>query len=165
MNVGLCIEMRSVSEHDGWRKRNVRVMRLLEKLFLPKRKAPFEDLDPGCWRGSCKLAVEDFQDVKLLVSLRRRQFSSVVSQCFSFEAKVYLFELQRRQCFRVGKTFEVGGRHATVAAIRAVFHQRWVATARRGDGNLVQAILSVASKWECFSTFSQCTFLKKTGEP
>ena len=32
---------------------------------FPKRKAPFEDLDPGCWRGSCKLVVEDFQDVVL----------------------------------------------------------------------------------------------------
>ena len=28
------------------------------------RKAPFEDLDPSCWRGSCRLVVEDFQGVK-----------------------------------------------------------------------------------------------------
>ena len=57
--------MRTISEHDGWSKRNVRVIRLLELLFFPERKAPFEDLDPSCWRGSCKLEVEDFQDVKL----------------------------------------------------------------------------------------------------
>ena len=65
-DVGLCNEMRTVSErYDWWRERDVRVMRLLELLFFPERKAPFEDLDPGCWRGSCKLVVEDFQDVKL----------------------------------------------------------------------------------------------------
>ena len=61
-NVGLCNETCTVSEHDGWRKRSVRVMRLLELLFLPKKRAPFEDLDPRCWSGSCKLMVEDFQD-------------------------------------------------------------------------------------------------------
>ena len=33
-------------------------------VVLPKkRKAPFEDLDPGFWGGSCNLEVEDFQDV------------------------------------------------------------------------------------------------------
>ena len=37
-NVGLCNEMRTVSEHDGWRTRNVRAMRLLELWFLPKRE-------------------------------------------------------------------------------------------------------------------------------
>ena len=64
---GLCNEMRTVSEYDWWRKRNVRVMRTLELLFFPERQAPFEDLDPGCWRrrGSCQLVVEDFQDAKL----------------------------------------------------------------------------------------------------
>ena len=31
----------------------------------PERKAPFEDLDPGCWRGSCQLEVVDFKDTKL----------------------------------------------------------------------------------------------------
>ena len=40
-------------------------MRLLELLFFPERQAPFEDLDPGCWRGSCQLVVEDFQEAKL----------------------------------------------------------------------------------------------------
>ena len=58
-NGGLCNKMRTVSEHDGWRKRNVRRIRLLELLLFPKRKAPFEGLDPGCWRGICKFEVED----------------------------------------------------------------------------------------------------------
>ena len=58
-------EMRTVSKHDGWRTRNVRVIRLLQLLFLPQRKAPLEDLDPGCWRESCELVVENFQDVIL----------------------------------------------------------------------------------------------------
>ena len=57
-NVGLCKEMRTVSEHDWWRMR-------MESLSFQMRKAPFEDLDPGRWRGSCQLAVEDFQDVVL----------------------------------------------------------------------------------------------------
>ena len=52
-------------EHDGRRKRNVRVVRQLDLLFFPKRKAPREDLDPSRWRGSCTLVLEDFQDVKL----------------------------------------------------------------------------------------------------
>ena len=30
-----------------------------------REKAPFEDIDPGCWRGSCSLVVEDFQDANL----------------------------------------------------------------------------------------------------
>ena len=62
---GLCNEMRTVSEYDWWRSRNVRVMRQLELSFFSEKKAPFEDLDPGRRRGSCKLVVEDFQDVKL----------------------------------------------------------------------------------------------------
>ena len=37
-NVGLCNEMRTVSEHDGWRKRNVRVIRLLELLFFERER-------------------------------------------------------------------------------------------------------------------------------
>ena len=40
---------------------NVRVLRQLELLFV----LAFEDFDPGRWRGSCKLTVEDFQEVKL----------------------------------------------------------------------------------------------------
>ena len=64
-NVGLCKEMRTVSEHDRWRMRNVPVILLLELLSFQKRKAPFEDPDPGRWRGSCELVVEDFQDVVL----------------------------------------------------------------------------------------------------
>ena len=55
-NVGLYNEMRTVSEYDGWCKRNVRMTRL--------RKAPFEDRNPGCQRGCWKPVVEDFQDVK-----------------------------------------------------------------------------------------------------
>ena len=43
----------------------MRRKRLLELLFFLERQAPFEDLDPGWWRGSCWVAVEDFQDVKL----------------------------------------------------------------------------------------------------
>ena len=65
-HVGLCNEMRTVCEHGGWRTRDVRVIRLLDLLFLPKRKAAFENFDPGCWRGSCELVPENFQDAILL---------------------------------------------------------------------------------------------------
>ena len=65
VNVGLCNEMRTVCEHGRWRTRDVRAIQLLELLFLPKRKLAFENLDPGCWRGSCELVVENFQDVIL----------------------------------------------------------------------------------------------------
>ena len=65
MDIGLCNEMRTVSQYDWWRSRNVRVVRQLELLFFPERWATLEDIDPGRWRGSCKLIVENFQDVEL----------------------------------------------------------------------------------------------------
>ena len=65
-NVRLCNNMRTASEQAGRYQRNVRATRLLELLFPPKGKALFEDLDPCCWRGSCKLVVEDFQNAILL---------------------------------------------------------------------------------------------------
>ena len=58
------------------RKRNVWVIRLLELLFFPRRKAPFEDLDPSWWRGRCELVVGNFQDV----ILRTYNFAELVTQ-------------------------------------------------------------------------------------
>ena len=65
LNLSLCNEMRTVNKHCWWRHREVRVLRQQELLFFPESLATSEDIDPGRQRRSCKLTVEDFQDVEL----------------------------------------------------------------------------------------------------
>ena len=49
------------AKDQHWRRKE-RASRLLELLLAPQRKALLENIDPCCWRMSCKLVVEDFQD-------------------------------------------------------------------------------------------------------
>ena len=58
--------MCTVSKQAGRYQRNERVSRLLQLLLAAQGKALLEGLDPCCWRVSCKLVVEDFQDAILL---------------------------------------------------------------------------------------------------
>ena len=65
-NVRFSKNMRTVSEQAGRYQRNERASRLFDLLLAPQGKALLDDLDPCCWRMSCKLVVEDFQDAILL---------------------------------------------------------------------------------------------------
>ena len=60
--------------------------------------------------------------VDCIVRWRRRQFFECGVPVLQFGSESVFFEGQRRQCSRVGKTFEVCGRHTIVAAIRAFSH-------------------------------------------
>ena len=65
LNISFYSEMRTVSQYHWWRRWEVRVLWQQELLFFPERKATSEYIDPSRWRRSCKLVVEDFQDVEL----------------------------------------------------------------------------------------------------
>ena len=56
----------TVSKHTGKHQREERALRLLKLLLAQEEKALLEDFNPCCWRVSCKLSVEFFQDAILL---------------------------------------------------------------------------------------------------
>ena len=65
-NVRFHNNTRTVSEQAGRYQQEERGSRLLELLLPPEGKGVFEDLDPCCWRRSCKVVVENFQKDILL---------------------------------------------------------------------------------------------------
>ena len=71
-NVRFSNNMRTVSKQAGRYQRNERASRLLELLLAPQEKALLEDLDPCCWRMSCKPVVEDSELSTLCATVRSR---------------------------------------------------------------------------------------------